>query len=251
MTEYPVLEVRGIVKKFGGLTALDSADFKLESGKLNAIIGPNGAGKTTLFNVVTGMLKPNEGRVLFRGDDITETPVHQIARRGLARTLQIKSVFNSLTVAENLWIAVQAHRGVYRPFIDARKLRGTAERVEHLLDMSGLKRLADVQAGTLSYGDVALLEIAIALAEDPRLLLLDEPICGMGPAETEKTVETIIELSKRIDVVIIEHDIEVVFNIADRIVVMAQGKVLAEGTPAEIQTDHRVRSAYLGEPDDA
>ena len=250
MTEFPVLQIDGIVKKFGGLTALDGVNFSLEPGKLHAIIGPNGAGKTTLFNVITGMLTPDAGSVHFNGEDITHAPIHRISRKGLARTLQIKSVFNGLTVAENLWIAVQAGQGVFLPFSSALKQAYTAERTEQLLDESGLRALADVRAGVLSYGDVALLEIALALAREPRLLLLDEPICGMAPEETAKTVERIQELSKRIDIVIIEHDIEVVFNIADDIIVMAQGKVLARGTPDEVANNIHVRNAYLGDPDD-
>lgn len=248
--EAPLIEVSGIVKRFGGLAALDGVDFTLAPGKLYAIIGPNGAGKTTLFNVITGILKPTAGQIRFQGEDITDAPVHRISRLGLARTLQIKSVFNGSTVAENLWIAVQSRFGVFQPFARARAKTETARKVDQLLEELGLTHLAHTPAGVLSYGDVALLEIGIALATEPKLLLLDEPICGMGPAETQQTVAKIKALSERINIIIIEHDIEVVFDVADDIIVMNQGAVLARGSPDEIAGDHAVRNAYLGDPDD-
>lgn len=251
MTGDALLDISGISKRFGGLAALDGVDIRLEAGPLYAIIGPNGAGKTTLFNVISGSLPPTAGRITFRGRDITAAPVHRISQLGLARTLQIKSVFGGMTVRDNLWIAVQSRHGVFRPFSVAARCKATARRVDELLDELELRDLADQKASDLSYGDVALLEIGIALATEPTLLLLDEPICGMGPAETQRTVAKIRELSRRINIVIIEHDIEVVFDIADEIVCMSQGRVLARGTPAQISTDPHVRNAYLGDPDDA
>jgi branched-chain amino acid transport system ATP-binding protein len=188
--------------------------------------------------------------VFFGGRDITGLKPYQISRLGIARTLQIKSVFNRLTVAENVWIAAHARNRFLHPFRAATKDRGTREKAAAVLEEVGLGALADREAGTLSYGDIALLEIAIALAQEPKLLLLDEPICGMSPAETERTVAKIVQLAQRIDIVIIEHDMEVVFEIADDITVMAQGTVLASGTPADIARDERVREAYLGQPDD-
>lgn len=249
MTATPILEIDGIEKHFGGLAALGGVHATVDSGKLTAVIGPNGAGKTTLFNVVTGILTPSAGAIRFMGKDITDCSVHEISRLGLARTLQIKSVFHGMTVRENLWIAAQSRRGVFRPFTGLKACRAANERADALLEELQLTHLAGQEAANLSYGDVALLEIGIALATEPKLLLLDEPICGMGPAETERTVEKIRELSKRIDIVIIEHDIEVVFDISDDIIVMALGTVLARGTPAEISENADVRAAYLGDDD--
>ncbi len=250
MTTPPLLEIENLTKQFGGLRAVDEASLSLESGQLHAIIGPNGAGKTTLFNVISGTLKPTSGRISFLGRDITNEPVHRISRLGLARTLQIKSVFPGMTVRENLWIAAQSRDGVFKPFARAKNARRANEKADALCAELGLADLADQKAANLSYGDVALLEIGLSLATDPKLLLLDEPICGMGPAETEQTVAKIQELAKRIDIIIIEHDIEVIFNIADDIIVMAQGRVLARGTADEISNNAAVRTAYLGDDDD-
>jgi len=246
----PVLQIEGLTKRFGGLVAVDNVSLALAPRRLHAIIGPNGAGKTTLFNLVCGFLAADGGRVFFAGSDIGGLKPHQISRLGIARTLQIKSVFNRLSVEENIWIAAHARNRFLHPLRSAEKDRGTREKVERVLEEVGLSALAQREAGTLSYGDIALLEIGIALAQEPRLLLLDEPICGMSPAETERTVAKIRQLAARIDIVIIEHDMEVVFEIADDITVMAQGGVLASGAPGDIARDERVREAYLGQPDD-
>jgi branched-chain amino acid transport system ATP-binding protein len=245
-----VLRTDGLTKRFGGLTAVDDLSFSLPGGRLHAIIGPNGAGKTTLFNLISGLLAPDAGRVFFHGRDITGLKPHQISRLGIKRTLQIKSVFPQLSVADNLWITSQAGRRFHNPFRPAAHDHATTERVERTLDQIGLSALARRQAGTLSYGDVALLEIGMALISQPRLLLLDEPTCGMSPAETERAVGKIRELARTIDIVIIEHDMEVVFEIADDITVMAQGAILASGRPQDIASDERVREAYLGRPED-
>jgi branched-chain amino acid transport system ATP-binding protein len=246
----PVLRVDKLVRRFGGLTAVDHLNLSLPGGRLQAIIGPNGAGKTTFFNLVSGLLKPDAGRIYFLGRDITGLKPHEISRLGIKRTLQIKSVFPQMSVADNLWITAQAGNRFLHPFRPALRDRDTAERVERTLEQIGLTSLANRAAGTLSYGDVALLEIGMALIAQPRLLLLDEPTCGMSPAETERAVEKIRELARSIDIVIIEHDMEVVFEIADDITVMAQGSVLASGGPEEISADERVREAYLGRPED-
>jgi branched-chain amino acid transport system ATP-binding protein len=245
-----VLRTDGLTKRFGGLTAVDDLSFSLPGGRLHAIIGPNGAGKTTLFNLISGLLAPDAGRVFFHGRDITGLQPHQISRLGIKRTLQIKSVFPQLSVADNLWITSQAGRRFHNPFRAAAHDHATTERVERTLDQIGLSALARRQAGTLSYGDVALLEIGMALISQPRLLLLDEPTCGMSPAETERAVGKIRELARTIDIVIIEHDMEVVFEIADDITVMALGAILASGRPQDIASDERVREAYLGRPED-
>jgi len=242
-----LLEARSVSKHFGGLRALDGVELSLESGKLHAIIGPNGAGKTTFFNVITGVLPATSGKILFRGRDITDLPPHRISQMGLARTLQIKSVFDALSVEDNIWIAAESRRGVFRPFAKVREDRETADKVEAVLEETGLGPMREEIAGALSYGDVALLEIGIALATEPSLLLLDEPICGMGPAETRDTIKRIRALSKRIDVIIIEHDMPAVFDLADEITVMVQGQVLAQGSPEEIAANKSVREAYLGD----
>jgi branched-chain amino acid transport system ATP-binding protein len=246
----PILETRGLTKRFGGLTAVDDLSLSLPSGQLHAIIGPNGAGKTTFFNLISGLLRPNSGEVFFRGRDITGLPAHAISRLGIKRTLQVKSVFARLSVAENLWITYEGAKPFLHPFRDAATDREARERVERTLEQIGLTALAQRQAGTLSYGDVALLEIGMALISDPQLLLLDEPTCGMSPAETERAVTRIKEMARTIDIVIIEHDMPVVFDIADAITVMAQGAILASGTAKDIAADERVREAYLGRPED-
>lgn len=242
--------ISGLTKRFGGLVAVDDLSLELTTGKLNAIIGPNGAGKTTLFNLITGEIPADAGVVMFGGRDIVGLKPHEIVRRGVSRTLQIKSVFGGLTVTDNVRVAVLAHDKVVSPFRAARSFGAANQRAEALIAEVGLTQRAHDLASALSYGDVALLEMALALAAEPRLLLLDEPVCGMGPQETERAVAMIREVAKRIDVVLIEHDMEVVFEIADHIVVMAQGSVLATGTASEIAGDAKVQEAYLGTPED-
>jgi branched-chain amino acid transport system ATP-binding protein len=245
-----VLRTEGLSKRFGGLFAVNNLSFSLAGSRLHAIIGPNGAGKTTLFNLVSGLLTPDEGRVFFHGQDVTGLKPHRISRLGIKRTLQIKSVFPRLTVGENLWITARGGHGFLDPFRSAAADRSTGEKVERTLVQIGLAPLAHRQAGTLSYGDVALLEIGMAVISEPRLLLLDEPTCGMSPAETARAVEKIRELARSIDIVIIEHNMEVVFEIAHDITVMAQGSILASGSPSQIAADERVREAYLGREED-
>lgn len=244
------LKVDGLTKRFGGLVAVDNISFELPSRHLNAIIGPNGAGKTTLFNLITGEIVADSGRVEAHGQNISRLKPHQIVRRGVSRTLQIKSVFSGLTVEENVRTAVMAHEHIISPMRSAASYRNVNLRVYDLVEMVGLSRHLHTRASSLSYGDIAILEIALALANEPNLLLLDEPVCGMGPEETEQAVETIQKLSKTIDVILIEHDMEVVFSIADEILVMAQGAVLARGTPAEISSSPEVQEAYLGAPEE-
>jgi branched-chain amino acid transport system ATP-binding protein len=249
MTE-AILRTESLTKKFGGLTAVDNLTLSLPSGRLHAIIGPNGAGKTTFFNLVSGILPLTSGKVFFRGQEITGLKPHEISRLGIKRTLQIKSVFPQMTVAENLWITRQASQRFLHPFRAASRDTATRGRVEQILEEIEMTALAERTAGTLSYGDVALLEIGMALISEPKLLLLDEPTCGMSPAETERAVEKIKELARKIDIIIIEHDMEVVFGIAQDITVMAQGAILASGNPQQISNDERVREAYLGRPED-
>jgi branched-chain amino acid transport system ATP-binding protein len=246
----PILQVEGLTKRFGGLTAVDNVDFTLSGGGLHAIIGPNGAGKTTFFNLISGFLSANGGRVIFNGENILGRKPHQISRLGIARTLQIKSVFTGLSVYDNVWIAAQGRSRFLNPFRSAGSYTDVAEKVAAILDDLGLGVHAEELAGNLSYGDVALLEIAIALATEPELLLLDEPVSGMSPDETARTVDIIRGLSKRLNVILIEHDMEVVFGAADVITVMNQGAILCEGSPETVAKDARVQEAYLGTPED-
>ena len=242
-----ILETRTLVKRFGGLVAVSGMNFSLaDSGRLHAIIGPNGAGKTTFFNLISGRLKPTSGAILFHGRDITRMPTHKIAKLGIARTLQIKSVFNSMTVEENIWIAAQAKDAIWHPFRSARSFKAAAEKVERIIAEVGLSEFAKRQAGTLYYGDVALLEMGIALAGDPKLLLLDEPICGMSPRETQRMVEKIVELSKMVNVILIEHDMEVVQRYSRRVLVFETGRVIADGKPERVLAEPEVRKAVLG-----
>ena len=242
-----VLRTEKLIKRFGGLTAVDNLSFNLASGRLHAIIGPNGAGKTTFFNLISGLIKSDGGRVFFHGREITGLKPHQISRLGIKRTLQIKSVFPQLSVADNLWITGYAGLHFLHPFRAAGRDRATREKVERTLEQMGLIALAQRQAGTLSYGDVALLEIGMALISEPRLLLLDEPTCGMSPAETERAVAKIQELARVIDIIIIEHDMEVVFGTARTVTVMHLGRVLTEGTPDEVRANPDVQKVYLGQ----
>lgn len=244
------ISIEGLTKRFGGLIAVDGVDVAFESGRLNAIIGPNGAGKTTLFNLLTGLIPADRGHAFFDGGDLVGMKPHQIASAGVSRTLQIKSVFGGLTVADNIRVALMAHERIMHPIRPARRYRALDRRAEEIATEAGLADLMPRMANTLSYGDVALLEIALALSNDPKLLLLDEPICGMSPSETERTVEKIKKLSRRVDIILIEHDMEVVFAIADDIVVMAQGRVLARGTPRAVAQNAEVQAVYLGAPED-
>jgi len=241
----PVLQVEGLTKTFGGLTAVDKVNFSLPGGGLHAIIGPNGAGKTTFFNLISGFLGATSGSVIFNGENIIGRKPHEINRLGIARTLQVKSVFTGLSIYDNVWIAAMGGSRFLNPFKSASSYTHIASRVEGLLEDMGLTDLSKELAG-----NVALLEIAIALATQPKLLLLDEPVSGMSPSETERTVHIIRGLSKRLDVILIEHDMEVVFGAADMITVMNQGAILCEGTPESIAKDPRVQEAYLGTPED-
>jgi ABC-type branched-subunit amino acid transport system ATPase component len=243
-----VLDVRNLTKSFGGLVAVSDVNFHVRKGAIHAIIGPNGAGKTTLFNLVTGLLKPDSGEVVLEGEDITGAEPWKLVKRGVGRSFQQTNLFWELSSLANVTIAESAVTG------GAHKLYGThppniVERAAALLDRVGLKAFGQVGARELSHGDQRSLEIATALAVESRFLLLDEPTAGMSPAETKTAVELIrkIARSENLTVVFVEHDMEVVFDIADWITVLHFGAVLAEGTPAEIRANADVQKAYLGE----
>ena len=237
-----------LTKAFGALTAVDGVSIEVEEGSLHSVIGPNGAGKTTFFNLLTGQFPPTSGRIVFDGRDIAGTPPHQIARLGIARSFQRTSIFPALTIADNVWLAAFARqeswRGLAWPPPNA--YPALADRARAVLGEVGLAGKADQPARAISHGEQRQLELAIALAAAPRLLLLDEPAAGLSPDETQKMVALVRALKGRYTIVLIEHKIDVVMTMSDRISVMHFGSVIAEGTPTEIQRNAEVRRAYLG-----
>jgi branched-chain amino acid transport system ATP-binding protein len=244
-----VLEVTGVRKSFGGVHAVDGVDFVLPRGEIRALIGPNGAGKTTFFNILTGQLRADGGAVRFRGRPLGGLPPWEIWRLGVARTFQITATFATLTVRENVQVARLSHvRRSRALFTPARRLEVGA--ADALLAQVGLEDQADRQAGVLAYGDLKKLELAIALANDPALLLLDEPTAGMAPAERGALMALTAAIARErgLTVLFTEHDMDVVFAIADRIMVLHQGRVIAEGAPHEVRSDREVQAVYLGEP---
>ena len=240
-----ILEVRALSKSFGGIRATDNVDLAVQEGEIHAVIGPNGAGKTTLIAQLAGMLPSDSGRILFAGRDVTRLPTHARARLGMARSFQITSIFHDMSVLDNTLLAVQAHAGhSYRFWQKARRnARLTAPAMAAL----GLAGKADLSARKLSHGEHRQLEIAMALAGKSKLLLLDEPMARMGAEESAKMVELLHDLKTQKSMLLIEHDMDVVFALADRITVMVSGKTIASGTPETIRADENVRRAYLGE----
>jgi branched-chain amino acid transport system ATP-binding protein len=246
--EPAILEVKGLYKDFSGLEVLFGIDLSLQRGDRHAIIGPNGAGKSTLFNVITGKHSPSRGRILFKGRDITGLPPHRIARMGLARSFQITNIFRTMTVFENARNAILSRRGVrYNILTPASGLKAVTEETDRVLSLIGLQDRRDELAGELAHGHQRALEIGLTLAMDPELILLDEPTAGMSANETHETVDLIERLTQGKTLVIVEHDMEVVFRMAHRITVIYYGQVLASGAPEEIRRDQRVKDAYLGE----
>jgi len=240
----PLLTTHDLRREFGGVKALDGVSLSVAAGERRAIIGPNGAGKTTLFNILTGELDPTSGSVALAGEDVTRRAPHELARRGVARMYQRNELFEPLAAAENVLLAVGAARGPYRPFTSPQPADRAAAR--ELLARVGIAERADVAARSLSHGERRQLELALALAQRPRLLLLDEPTAGMSPAETARITSLIAALDRSLTVVIVEHDMDVVFRLADRISVLHEGRVLADGTPAEVRGDRTVNEVYLG-----
>jgi branched-chain amino acid transport system ATP-binding protein len=244
-----LLEVDNVSRQFGSLVAVKGVSLKIEPGELRAVIGPNGAGKTTFFNLISGLLTPTTGRIVFEGEDVTRLLPARRVWRGIARTFQITEVFPELTVRENLRIPVEVAAGYrLRPWMSRQVDGKVRAHVSELLAAGGLADKADRPVGELSHGDQRATEIMMALALKPRLLLLDEPTAGMGEQETEDMTRLIRKLhqNQKLSILLIEHDMRVVFNLADRIMVLAEGRPLAEGTPDEIAADEAVQAAYLG-----
>jgi branched-chain amino acid transport system ATP-binding protein len=245
-----LLSVENVTRRFGSLVAVDNVSMIVEPGELRAVIGPNGAGKTTFFNLISGFLQPTSGRIVFDGADITRMLPARRVWRGIARTFQITEVFPELAVRENLRIAVEIASGYrLRPWISRAAAAEVAARVDELLAMGGIAGVEHRLVGELSHGDQRACEIMMALALKPRLLLLDEPTAGMGDQETYNTTQLIQRLHRdqRLTVVLIEHDMRVIFHLAQRITVLAEGAVLAEGTSQEIGANVAVQAAYLGQ----
>jgi branched-chain amino acid transport system ATP-binding protein len=241
----PVLRTEGLTIRFGGLTALNGVNFELQRGELRAVIGPNGAGKSTFFNCLTGVLRPTAGRILFNGDDVTGLPPDRISKKGIARSYQITNILPNVTALENVRIAAQSRRHGWSMFRHHRAYRDLIEEAEAVLESVGLHTKADEVAANLSHGEQRNLEIAIALATKPRLLCLDEPTAGMSAAETHETMELVRRIATSLTILIVEHDMQVVMELAQRITVLHHGEILAEGTPAEIQQNPTVQEVYL------
>jgi branched-chain amino acid transport system ATP-binding protein len=243
-----MLQVSHLAKRFEGIIATDDLALTVEAGELHAVIGPNGAGKTTLILQLSGQLTPDSGRVVFAGADITTMPMHRRSALGLARSFQITSLFLDLSVLDNVALAVQAHAGhSFHFWRDARREPQLREPARALLERVGLAKRADQPASALSHGEHRQLELAMALCGQPRMLLLDEPMAGLGPEESARMVEMLRVLKREHTILLVEHDMEAVFALADRITVLVYGRVIATGAPEDIRTNAQVREAYLGE----
>ncbi|MBC8419537.1 MAG: ABC transporter ATP-binding protein [Proteobacteria bacterium] len=246
----PLLEIKRLSKAFGRVIAASNIDLTIDPGVLTSIIGPNGAGKSTLINMLSGSLPVDSGRILFQGADITHLPIHHRVRMGLCRSFQVVNIFPDLTVFDNIQIPVLAvHKRARRLFRPVAREAGVREEVSQVLDRVGLAAEAQTVASALSHGDQRLLEVGIALAVRPRLLFLDEPTAGMNPVERVRVLENIRGLSEegKTTFVIVEHDMDIVFSLSDRVVVLHHGVIIGDGTTEDIQKSARVREVYLGE----
>jgi len=243
-----LLETRQLRKSFGALLATDHVDFDVREGETHAVIGPNGAGKTTFIKQLSGELRPDAGQVRFAGENVTTLSSQQRSRRGLARSFQITSIYRDFSVLDNVALAVQARSGhSFRFWGSARKDASLTEPARRHLEKVGLEKRSAILAAELSHGEQRQLEIAMALAVQPRLLLLDEPVAGMGTEESLRMVQFLASLKGQKTIVLVEHDMDAVFSLADRISVLVYGRIIATGTPAEIRANAEVRAAYLGE----
>ncbi|MEU7774312.1 ABC transporter ATP-binding protein [Micromonospora taraxaci] len=246
------LRTQALTKVFRGFRAVDSVDLVVREGGVHALVGPNGAGKTTLFNLLTGFVSPTSGAITVFDEDVTGQQPEQVARRGVARSFQITSLFETLTSREHVELALQGlTRQGFRFWRSEKLLGGNRARVDELLTQVGLMALADRQVGLLAYGQKRALELALVLALDPRVLLLDEPTAGMGIEDVDRTIELVRRIAAGRTVVFVDHNMHVVGSLADRVTVLQQGRILAEGPYEEVRNDERVITAYLGEADHA
>jgi len=242
-----IIRTENLTKRFGGLVAVNNVDLTIEDNRLSSIIGPNGAGKTTLYNLLIGLIKPDGGQIYFRGKNITRYPPHKIVKQGIARSFQILNIFTELSLFENIRLAVQAERGHGLEVLSSTdSLDEVNERSFEIIKNIGLDGKEKIAAKNLSYGDRRILEIGIALASKPKLLLLDEPTSGLASRETGNMTNFIQNLAKDLTIVVIEHDMNIVLSISDHIAVLHQGRVIAEGNPEEIRQNDEVQEAYLG-----
>ena len=249
MADAPLIELQGLTKRYGALVAVDNVSMRVADGEVRAVIGPNGAGKTTLFHLVTGVVPPTAGTVRFAGEEITGLPAHAVCQRGLSRTFQLTSLFPEMTARENATLAAQArHPRHWLPFGGSAVFEEARAAADAALAQLGLGHVADRAAGLLSHGDQRLLEVAMAMAQAPKVLILDEPTQGLSVEETAEAVETLARFleTSRMTVLLVEHDMEVVFRLAHRITVLHRGAAIADGTPAEVKANARVQEAYLG-----
>jgi branched-chain amino acid transport system ATP-binding protein len=244
-TADPILRTEGLTIRFGGLTALSHVDFAVRRDEIRAVIGPNGAGKSTFFNCLTGVLRPTSGRILFNGEEITGLPPNRISQQGIARSYQITNILPNATVLENVRIAAQSRRHAWSLLRHHRAYRDLIDKAVAVLEQVGLRGKADELAANLSHGEQRNLEIGIALATEPQLICLDEPTAGMSAAETRETMALVRRIAENLTILIVEHDMQVVMELADRITVLHYGEILAEGTPTEIQQNPRVMEVYL------
>ena len=243
----PILDVEGLTMRFGRFVALNNVSARFEPRRLSAIIGPNGAGKSTFFNVVSGAFPPSAGRLRFKGRDITGAPQHEFARFGIAKSFQITNVFQQLSAHENVRVAVQMRHARYQLLKAREHMRELSDRASELLARVGLAGLRDRAAADLAHGQQRALEVAMALASDPVLLLMDEPTAGMSPEETVVMMDLIVELAAERSVILVEHKMKLVMGICERLLVLHHGEFLAEGTPADIKANAEVRRVYLGQ----
>ncbi len=241
-----ILELKEVNKSFGGLLAVNKVNLSVSKGELRALIGPNGAGKTTLLNLITGTLRASSGQIFFRDKEITHLHSHQISHQGIARTMQITSLFSGLTVFENIWAAVQSRKIFFNPFIRASKWQDVKEKTDSMLEVTGFKDKAHLICSELSYGDQRVLEMGIALSTEPDLLLLDEPTAGLNSQESMVLVKKMRSMLSGQTIILVEHDMGVVMELADNISVLHYGSILAEGPPDKIKENEEVKKVYLG-----